>query len=376
MSKKTKNADNNFFLWIIVGVFVYVIFLFVAASPEIVGNIRALFSFGGVEYAAPPTPPVPVLDIPAYNQKMVFLANFGTTTYDTGISATSSAWTATTSSISSPLNPWPVATPYPNAGAILPFSRIVAYYGNFESTAMGILGQYPPQEMISKLETVVASWQAADLSTPVIPALDYIAVVAQGSAGADGKYRLRMPASDIEKAIALSDQMHGVVFLDVQVGLSNLQTEIPLLEEYLKLPEVELAIDPEFSMKTGAKPGTIIGTMDAADVNYAANYIATLVRKNNLPPKILLVHRFTEDMVTNVKNIKPLPEAEIVMNMDGWSSPEKKIRVYNLVVTDEPVQFGGIKLFYKNDALPPSTGLLTPTQVLTLHPAPSFVEYQ
>ncbi len=99
-----------------------------------------------------------------------------------------------------------------------------------------------------------------------------------------------------------------MVFLDVQVGLSNLQTEIPLLEQYLKLPEVELAIDPEFSMKTGARPGTVIGTMDATDVNYAADYLAKIVKENAIPPKILLVHRFTEEMVTNYKNIRPSPK--------------------------------------------------------------------
>lgn len=333
-------------------------------------------SYDGVGTAASSTPPAPTLDILAYNQKMVALANYGTTTFDAGISATSSAWTATTSSIFSPKNPWPVPTLYPNAGAVLPFSRIVAYYGNFDSTAMGILGQYPPQEMIQKLESVVSEWQAADPTTPVIPALDYIAVTAQGSPGDDGEYRLRMPADQIEEAISLADQMHGIVFLDVQVGLSNLQTEIPLLEQYLKLPEVELAIDPEFSMKTGAKPGTVIGTMDASDINYAADYLAKIVKENNIPPKILIVHRFTEEMVTNYKEITPLPQVQIVMNMDGWSSPDKKIKVYNEVIADEPVQFGGIKLFYKNDALPPSIGLLTPAQILSLKPAPIFVEYQ
>ncbi len=162
--------------------------------------------------SATTTPPIPVLDIFAYNKKMIAIAGYGTTTRLTGITATSSAWTATTSSISSPKNPWPVAAAYPNAGAILPFSRIVAYYGNFESTAMGILGQYPPQQMLQKLQDVTTEWQSADPSTPVIPALDYIAVTAQGSPGADGKYRLRMPADQIEEAISLADQIHEIGF--------------------------------------------------------------------------------------------------------------------------------------------------------------------
>src|SRR5580704_8653930 len=47
---------------------------------------------------------------------------------------------------------WPVRTAYPNVGAILPFKRIVAYYGNLYSKQMGVLGEYPPKEMLQRLE--------------------------------------------------------------------------------------------------------------------------------------------------------------------------------------------------------------------------------
>jgi len=36
-----------------------------------------------------------------------------------------------------PSNKWPVKTVYPLTGAILPYKRIVTYYGNFYSTHMG-----------------------------------------------------------------------------------------------------------------------------------------------------------------------------------------------------------------------------------------------
>jgi hypothetical protein len=150
-----------------------------------------------------------------------------------------------------------------------------------------------------------------------------------------------------------------------------------LYEQYLKLPNVHLGIDPEFAMKaSGYAPGKYIGTLDAADVNYAASYLAKLVQENGLPPKLLIVHRFTEDMVTNYKKIKPLPEVQIVMDMDGWGDQHKKIGTYTYVIAAEPVQFTGLKLFYKNDLLPPSTGMLSPEQVLDLTPAPVYIQYQ
>lgn len=250
------------------------------------------------------------------------------------------------------------------------------YYGNFYSKGMGVLGEYPRETVIEKLKAAVAEWEAADPSTPVVPAIDYIVITAQGSAGKDGKYRLRMPDSQIDIALSMADEVEGIVILDVQVGLSNLQTELPIYEEYLKKPNVHLAIDPEFAMHNGTPPGRVIGSFDAADINFAANYLAKLVKENDLPPKVLIVHRFTEDMVTGYKRITPLPEVQIVMDMDGWGFGAKKINTYNTVVASEPVQFTGFKIFYKNDMKPPSTRLLTPADVLELQPIPSFIQYQ
>src|SRR5688572_21527015 len=55
---------------------------------------------------------------------------------------------------------WPVKTAYPNAGAVLPFKRIIAYYGNFYSKRMGVLGEYPEDQMLGKLKAEVNSWNA------------------------------------------------------------------------------------------------------------------------------------------------------------------------------------------------------------------------
>lgn len=326
----------------------------------------------------------------AYDEKLKFLAHINTTA-STTTSATTTILIATTSiktsasSTKPTIKPpavspvealWPVESVYPNVGAILPFKRIVAYYGNFYSKQMGVLGEYSEPEMLDKLKKEVAVWEAADPKTPVVPAIHYIAVVAQGSAG-DGKYRLRMPDDQIEKAIRLAKQIDGLLFLDIQVGLSDLESETPLLEKYLQLPQVHLAIDPEFSMQTsGKRPGTVIGTFDALDVNYAAEYLAKLVKEKELPPKILIVHRFTDKMVTNYKQIKPLPEVQIVMDMDGWGFPGQKKRTYNDVIYLEPVQFTGLKLFYKNDLLQEPKKMMTPEEVLKLTPSPSYIQYQ
>ncbi len=311
----------------------------------------------------------PVLDTHAYDVKMLKVAHVATSSKYYDMYLKNDFGTSTP-----PL--WPVKAAYPNAGALLPFNRIIAYYGNFYSKGMGVLGQYPTDEMLEKLQGEVAKWEAADPSTPVVPAIHYIVETAQLAAGKEGLYMARMPDSQIDHALELADRIHGIVFIDFQVSLSTLQKELPVYEEYLKKPNVHLGIDPEFSMKTGARPGTVIGTFDAADVNFAAQYLARLVKENDLPPKILVVHRFTYDMLTHSERIVPLPEVQIVIDMDGWGSPAKKIGTYTNIVAPEPVQFTGFKLFYKNDLLPPSPAMLTPAELLKLTPQPLYIQYQ
>src|ERR1044072_1036481 len=265
---------------------------------------------------------------------------------------------------------------YPLPGAILPFKRIVAYYGNFYSKRMGILGELPEEEMLAKLKGEVAAWEKADSSMSVVPAIHYIAVTAQGSGGKDGKYRLRMPFDQIDKALETAKKIEALVFIDIQVGLSNLQAEIPLLEKYLRMPNVHLGIDPEFSMKDSSLPGKKIGTFDAADVNYTTEYLAKLVKESNIPPKILIVHRFTQGMVTNYSKISLRPEVQVVMDMDGWGGVPHKVTTYKLFIKREPVQFTGFKLFYKNDFRQPGSRIMTPEEVLALKPQPVYIQYQ
>lgn len=302
-------------------------------------------------------PAKPKLDTAHYDRQLILMANYASTT-------------ATSSRL------WPVKTEYPKAGAMLPMKRIVAYYGNFYSTKMGILGEYEPEVVLTRLKGEVAKWEAADPATKVVPAIDYIAVTAQGSAQPDKTYRLRMPDAHIEKAISMARQVNGVTVLEVQAGLASLQGEITALDTYLSMPDVHLAIDPEFNMKGGEPPGTVIGTVSAGDINRASAYLAELVQKHDLPPKILVVHRFTQRMVTGYESIETRPEVQIVVLMDGWGPPAKKINTYKSFIYPEPVQFTGFKIFYKNDMKPPSDRLLQPADLLKLTPRPMYIQYQ
>ena len=270
---------------------------------------------------------------------------------------------------------WPVKTAPQLPNAILPANRIVAFYGNPLSKKMGILGELPPDQMLARFDKEVAAWTKADPTHPVQPALHLIAVVAQGFPGRDGKYRLRMTDSLINMVYGWAQKKNALLFLDVQVGQSTVQEELPRLVSFLSRPNVMLGIDPEFSMKFGDKPGTRIGTMSSKDVNYAINLLSGLVKQYKLPPKVLIVHRFTRKMLTDAKSIKLDPNVQVVVNMDGWGQPWLKYDSYRAYVEAEPVQFTGFKLFYHNDTKK-GDPLLTPPEVLMLNPKPLYIQYQ
>ena len=268
---------------------------------------------------------------------------------------------------------WPPKMPAPLPGAIMPAKRIIAFYGNPLSKRMGILGEFESNEMLRKLDAEVAAWNRIDPAHPVQPALHLIAMVANPHPGPSGKYRTRMDSAMIEKVYGWAKSRNAVLFLDLQVGQSTLQQELSWIEKFLMRPDVHLGIDPEFSMKGGGIPGKRIGTYDAADINYATRFLAGLVDKYKLPPKVLVVHRFTGKGVTNYKNIKLDPRVQFVMHMDGFGAPWLKRDSYYSYVKKEPVQFAGWKQFTK----PKNDNPTTPReQIVRLWPSPLYIQIQ
>ncbi len=308
-----------------------------ADSPEVAENVAV---------------PGQTIDTADYSRRMLELSNNDTT------------------------NKWPVKTVYPVAGALLPYNRIIAFYGNLYSKRMGILGEIPKDSMFKKLQAEVAAWASADPSVKTIPALHYVAITAQGAPGKDGKHRMRMPGHQIDTIVAWAKEIEAQVFVDIQVGHSSVKDEVLSLEKYLQMPQVHLGIDPEFSMKGGERPGSKIGTFTAEDINDAIDYLAEVVRKNNLPAKVLVIHRFTQGMVTGYDRIKIVPEVQVVIDMDGFGDKILKRSTYLRYVYNEPVQFTGFKLFYKNDTKKSPDGLYTPAELLKFTPKPIYIQYQ
>jgi hypothetical protein len=273
---------------------------------------------------------------------------------------------------------WPVKTPPLLPASLLPANRIVAFYGNPLSKRMGVLGEIPYPQMLAKLDSTVAQWRAADPGTPVVPALHLIVSVAQGLPGKDGMFRQRSNPDLIEKVYGMAHARGAITILDIQAGKSTIDSELPRLIPFLSRPDVHLGMDPEFYMhynREGRAPGTKIGAMDARDVNYAIEQLAQIVSKYHLPPKVLIVHRFTTNMLQHTEQVRLDPRVQVVINMDGWGQPWLKFDTYARCEAAEPVEYTGFKLFYHNDTRK-GDRLLTPREVLALRPRPLYIQYQ
>jgi hypothetical protein len=99
--------------------------------------------------------------------------------------------------------------------------------------------------------------------------------------------------------------------------------------------------------------------------------LAQIVRDNNLPPKLLIVHRFTEGMITNAEQLGPVEGVQTVIDFDGKGDSASKIEGYELFLDTDYAQFAGIKLFYKYDE-----PLLQPEDLMDLPRVPDVVIYQ
>lgn len=250
-------------------------------------------------------------------------------------------------------------------------NRLVAYYGHPSTGLMGVLGEYQPDDLMDRLKEQTAEYSRLDPDRPAVPTIELIASVAQPVPGSDGLYVTQTPKKDIQTYVDLTKKNDALLLLDVQLGRATVMQEIEILEPYLKLPNVHLAIDTEYSVEAGEVPGQDLGEVDGPEIQEAVEYLDDLVEREDIPDKLLMVHQFEDGIVTNKQQIKPTKNVQVALHADGFGGADAKAVKYELLVRDQPIQYGGFKVFYKQDE-----PVLEPRDVLRLDPAPAVVTYQ
>lgn len=251
---------------------------------------------------------------------------------------------------------------------LFPGHRVVAFYGAPHAPGLGVLGVGTPDRIWPRLRHQAKPYGTA--KRPVIPAYELITYLATGSPGNQGNFSSRLPNRVINHYARAAKRHRALLILDIQPGRGNFLTDARTLEPWLRLPYVGLAIDPEWKLYGGQLPLSGIGYTSARAVNHVSHWLGHLTRVHHLPQKLLLVHQFTESMVTDKKRVVGRKHLAVVFNVDGLGGRAAKIGKYRDFARSSRFPLG-FKVFYDADINP-----MAPADVLRLRPRPVIVEYE
>jgi hypothetical protein len=261
----------------------------------------------------------------------------------------------------------------PHGGRVIfPQYSLVALYGSPNSPALGVLGEQPIDASLDRAKQMASQYQPLT-TTKVLPSLEIIATTASGSPTDNGDYSRESDVASLLPWVTAAQKAGDYVVLDLQPGRSDFLSQAKQYEKLLRYPNVGLALDPEWRLKPDQVHLAQIGSVDAAEINQTTTWLAELTARHKLPQKLLLIHQFRLDMITNRETLNTShSELATVIQMDGSGSQEQKQATWNVITQNAPpnVHFGW-KNFYKQDS-----PTLSPEDTMKVSPAPSYVSYQ
>ena len=245
----------------------------------------------------------------------------------------------------------------------------MGYCGYPGAPALGRLGIGALDDRVVELEKRARAY--ADGRT-VLPVLELIATMVHGSPGADGTFRTRVDPAVIDTHLAAARKHQALLLLNIQPGRASFLAEVRAYEEFLRQPDVGVALDPEWAMEPGQVPGRVYGRTTGAELDGVARYLAGLVARDDLPEKVMVYHQLHPTIVSTESALRDHPGVTLVKSVDGIGPKGAKIETWRRIVARTPKHVRmGFKLFYEED-----TGLMSPKQVLRLRPKPAVVVYE
>jgi len=255
---------------------------------------------------------------------------------------------------------------------VVPTHRLVALYGHPGTPSLGALGQQGVQASVARAQQAAAAYRAVS-AVPAVPAFELIATVATAAAGPGGGYSYETPVASLLPWVQAATKAGLYVILDLQPGRDNFLAQAKVYQSLLRLPNVGLALDPEWKLQPGQLPLQQIGSVSITEVNSVVNWLGQLAAQYRLPQKLLVMHQFRIGEIQNEQLLDTHnDDLAIVMNMDGQGSPSMKQQTWDAVTATAPpgVSFGW-KNFYGKDQ-----PMLSPSQTMSRTPAPVFISYE
>jgi hypothetical protein len=261
----------------------------------------------------------------------------------------------------------------PGGGQLL-FNRrmIVALYGHPGAPSLGALGEQNLPASIARARQMAAPYRTLT-GKHVVPGFEIIATVAEASPGPDGSYSYETPVAMLRPWVRRANAAGMYVILDLQAGRDSLLGQAKKYAPLLKLPDVGLALDPEWKLQPGQLPLRQIGTVSIGQVNQVVSWLAGLTARYRLPQKLLELHEFRLSMITDEQALDTRhDDLAIVINMDGQGTPGDKQQTWQAVTGAAP---GGVYFGWK-DFLVKDHPMLTPPETMSHEPIPVLISYE
>lgn len=265
----------------------------------------------------------------------------------------------------------PGATPTPRPQSLLAGKQMIVFYGSPISPDLGVLGVFPPAEAARGVAQKAAQYDGLNGGDGVLPALDLIYAQAQAEPTDNGLYLDYLSDATVERYIRLAERNDEQLILDLQIGRGDIEQEVRKVERFLKNPRVQVAIDPEYAVGSAGVPGQTPGTITGDDIRRVQEYLSSLVQREDLPPKVLVIHQYMDDTVVDGGAAGSAPYVDLVFNMDGYGAASDKLEKYGKYTSRGFSRWNGFNVFLQYD-----DPVLSEADVLGLSPRPDVIFYQ
>ncbi|TNM42794.1 hypothetical protein FHP29_07265 [Nocardioides albidus] len=241
----------------------------------------------------------------------------------------------------------PSSTPRWRSQRVLPErGMLIAYYGTAGSGSLGVLGESSPKKAFRRLQRAAAPFERP--GRPVRPVFELIVSVADARPGKDGDFSHDIRKAGVRRYVDAARELGALLVLDIQTGRTDFLKVARRWSWALEQPHVGLAIDPEWRVRRGQRPGQVIGSVRAGEVNRTSAWLSRLVVEHDLPEKLFVVHQFRTSMVRHIGRIKQRDGLQLLQHVDGFGTPGQKLDTYHAVARPDIFAMG-FKLFYDED---------------------------
>lgn len=257
--------------------------------------------------------------------------------------------------------------PTPGVDALFPDNLVLAVYGAPQLTATAV-GKRSPGAAARLLRKQARPYKKRS-DRPVVKSINLIGVIATASKGSGGLYRARQDDEVIARYLKAARSVGARLTLDIQPGRAEILDELRALREWVKLPDVDVGIDPEWNVGRRGVPGRDEGSVSFREINRASRWIDKVAAKGGLPAKALIIHQFRQGSIKRRGKLRQRDSVAVTLNFDGIGGRAAKKAGYARLARSG--LFDGFSLFYDRDVK-----LLRPGAVLRLRPEVEYVMYQ